>query len=145
MQGNFYDKGLSFTCVRCSRCCRIEPGFVFLSARDCKKMADFFSIAVPVFLEKYCRIVDIGAFKRYSLREKDNYDCIFWENGKCIVYESRPRQCSSYPFWPANLMDAEAWNSLQTTCPGINQGKKHSKKDIKGVLALRQEEPLISL
>ena len=37
----------------------------------------------------------------------------------CTVYESRPRHCREYPFWPSILRDAESFEAARATCPGI--------------------------
>jgi len=127
----FYNNGLNFSCQRCSDCCRINPGFVFLSYNDLNNLCIATSLSKEDFIKQYCRIVDIGGFQRVSLTEKKNYDCIFWESGKgCVVYSFRPLQCQSYPFWSTNMDSFETWNSLTESCPGINNGKLNTKNDI---------------
>eukprot|EP00613_Pedinella_sp_CCMP2098_P066871 CAMPEP_0171980084 /NCGR_PEP_ID=MMETSP0993-20121228/259757_1 /TAXON_ID=483369 /ORGANISM="non described non described, Strain CCMP2098" /LENGTH=393 /DNA_ID=CAMNT_0012632261 /DNA_START=51 /DNA_END=1232 /DNA_ORIENTATION=- len=38
--------------------------------------------------------------------------CVFLDPlGKCSIYEVRPLQCRTYPFWPSLLEDAEAWSA----------------------------------
>ena len=53
-----------------------------------------------------------------SLIEKKNYDCILWENG-CSLYEHRPSQCRTYPFWAWIVKDKETWDDVATECPGM--------------------------
>ena len=36
--------------------------------------------------------------------------CVFLENNQCSIYEARPVQCSTYPFWPNILKSEKAWN-----------------------------------
>lgn len=139
----FYADGLSFSCTRCSNCCRHDPGFVFLSRIDITRLADGLGVTAETFVDEYCRSVDIGGFTRLSLNEKSNYDCIFWENGGCTVYEHRPLQCRSFPFWSSNLASREDWESLASFCPGINQGTLHPREEIESLLAQRLEEPLV--
>ena len=95
------------------------------------------------FLTSYCRVVRLSAIGRISLKEKDNYDCIFWRDGGCSVYPHRPLQCRSYPFWSPNLASRSAWDSLDPTCPGVNQGDLHSRTEIDDWLKTRLEEPFI--
>src|SRR5512145_1944147 len=45
-----------FECARCSACCRGEPGFVFLTARDLRELASFFKTSEDDFLAKNCRV-----------------------------------------------------------------------------------------
>ncbi|HUX21603.1 MAG TPA: YkgJ family cysteine cluster protein, partial [Spirochaetia bacterium] len=35
----FYQDGLRFECTRCDACCRHEPGYVFLSQTDLRRLA----------------------------------------------------------------------------------------------------------
>jgi Fe-S-cluster containining protein len=94
------------------------------------------------FVEKYCRWVDLGQGLVLSLREKKNYDCIFWDNG-CTVYAHRPVQCRTYPFWEGPLASAEKWKWEGRFCPGINRGKLHDKASIEEALARRRAHPVL--
>ena len=59
---------------------------------------------------------------------------MFLKNYKCTVYESRPSQCRTWPFWNEN-MNAKTWNEdISVNCPGIGKGKKISSKLIKKYL-----------
>jgi len=140
----FYQDGLQFSCTGCHDCCRHDPGYVFLTEDDVEKILDHLSITLEDFLNKYCRIENIGPFKRVSLIEKENYDCIFWNQG-CTIYEARPLQCRAYPFWANILGDRDSWNAEGNSCPGINQGKLHSREDIEKWLQSRIENPLIEI
>ena len=93
MDSVFYSEGLRFECVRCSNCCRHEPGYVFLSENDLERLASGMGVTRNEFVSKFCRTVAIGNFSHVSLTEKENYDCIFWEDGGCTVYGHRPLQC----------------------------------------------------
>ncbi len=144
-QEPFYQDGLRFSCEGCSNCCRYEPGYVFLSRRDIYRLASFLHATYKEITEKYCRPVAIHDIKRLSLKEKQNYDCIFWENNRCSVYKARPLQCKSYPFWPQNLVCRSVWNNLEKECPGVNHGKKYSYRKIEKILHQRKTEPLINI
>ena len=143
MDKPFYSEGLNFECQRCSACCRYEPGYVFLSKKDLSHLASHMKMSSAEFIEAYCRQIDIGGFHRISLVEKKNHDCIFWEPGGCKVYNARPLQCRSYPFWHPVMATAETWEEEAKHCPGINKGKKHSCKEIESWLSWRAREPLI--
>jgi Fe-S-cluster containining protein len=139
----FFADGLRFDCTRCQRCCRIEPGFVFLSARDIDSLATFLSITAAEVQERYCRPVDAGGVERLSLQEQANYDCVFWRDGGCSVYEARPTQCQSFPFWSANVEDTTGWEEAAKSCPGVDRGPSHSAQEIGYWLQRREEEPLL--
>ncbi len=136
----FYSDGLKFECTRCSACCRFDPGFVFLSRNDLDRLLSFMSMKKDSFIRKYCRIVDMGNTRRLSLVEKENYDCIFWSENGCAVYEARPLQCRSYPFWRPFLESKEAWDAEAENCPGMNRGTVHSAKVIEKWLEKRDNE-----
>ena len=142
MSEEFYKDGLQFECTRCGYCCGHEPGYVFLSVKDVENLLEYLSVSQDEFIKKYCRIVDIGFFKRLSLVEKPNHDCIFWQNGMgCTVYQARPLQCRTYPFWPSVVDSRESWDEEAKSCPGINHGKLYSKEEIRECLKQRENDP----
>ena len=141
MELPFYNDGLRFKCTRCSACCRIDPGYVFLSLDDLRDIADFFNVSKRDVFKQHCREVDISGFKRISLREKSNYDCIFWKKAGCTIYEARPLQCKSFPFWSSNLVSKQTWENM--SCPGIGVGPVHSREMIDDWLARRERNWLL--
>ena len=141
----FYENGLRFECQRCSGCCRHDPGYVFLTRTDLDALVDGTGLSEEEFLKKYCKIVDLGGFKRISLIEKSNYDCIFWEDGGCRVYDSRPVQCRTFPFWISYLEDEADWKNLAKSCPGVGKGDLVSKEEIEKRIAERQKEPMLTV
>ena len=126
----FYDSGLCFECQRCRYCCSSEPGYVFLSASDIENAANALAISKEEFLALYTREVDYGLYYMVSLKEKDNYDCIFLGEKGCTIYEGRPLQCRTYPFWPSIIESRQNWESEKHSCPGIGNGKVISKDEI---------------
>jgi Fe-S-cluster containining protein len=140
MQKIFYCSGLRFECTRCSRCCRHTPGYVFLSSADLGRLAAAVALPRREFLRRFCRDVDLGLARRVSLKEKSNLDCILWENGGCSVYEARPLQCRSFPFWSACVASEEEWLSQAKNCPGMGRGAFHSREEIEAWLSMRASE-----
>lgn len=126
MAESFLNNGLAFSCQQCSGCCRHDPGFVYLSREDLDLFLKILSISQEEFIEKYCRFVPYyDGGEVLCLKEKKNYDCIFWDNG-CTAYEARPVQCRTYPFWSYIIKNEEAWITESKSCPGINKGSIHS-------------------
>jgi Fe-S-cluster containining protein len=66
---------------------------------------------------------------RYSLVEKENGECVFFERG-CTVYAARPRQCRTFPFWPEVLASRSAWDETASKCPGAGRGRLYSAQEI---------------
>jgi len=140
----FYASGLKFSCKRCSSCCRYDSGYVFLSEKDLNKLTDSLDMDKDRFVRKYCRwVTGTRGTESLSLREKPNMDCVFWDAG-CSVYNARPLQCSSFPFWPSILSSPESWKIAATGCPGMNTGALHTQGEIDNYVELRGAEPIIS-
>jgi Fe-S-cluster containining protein len=140
----FYASGLKFSCKRCSSCCRYESGFVFLSEKDLKKLVSQTKMDNSSFISVYCRwVTDWQGKEVLSLKEKHNKDCIFWDSG-CMIYQSRPLQCITFPFWESVISSEYTWEAAASGCPGINTGSLHSGKEIGQYLELRTTEPIIN-
>ncbi len=124
-------------------CCRFDTGYVFLSESDLRRLAAGLGISTEEVAHRYCRRVETGVVSRLSLREQPNRDCVFWIDGECSVYEHRPLQCRSYPFWPAHLGSRSEWDELERECPGVNIGTRHSAESIRAWLTAHEREPLL--
>ena len=139
-----YKDGLRFSCTRCRYCCGVEPGYVFLTEEDVLRLSGHFTISVEAFIETYCRKVPVGGISYISLLEKENNDCIFLESFGCGVYESRPLQCRTYPFWATIVETGESWAAEAASCPGIGKGRLYSREEIEELVRLRQgKEPWV--
>lgn len=133
----WFKEGLKFKCTGCGKCCTGPSGYVFLSNNDIEKLAERFGVSIPNFLRKYTRLVD-GS---YALLDRPGSgDCIFLKNKQCTVYEDRPVQCRTFPWWLQNLRTANDWQDAAEHCEGINhpEGKIVSSEEI-------QEQCLIHL
>ena len=115
----WYKGGLRFGCTQCGGCCTGSPGYVWVDDPEIEKLAARLNITIEAFVRKYTR--KVGG--RLSLLEHSRtYDCVFLEGGKrCKVYEDRPKQCKTFPWWPENLSSQEAWEEASRRCEGINQ------------------------
>jgi Fe-S-cluster containining protein len=147
----FYASGLRFSCARCSSCCRHESGFVYLSENDLSLLAREFEMDYTPFIQAWCRWVSFErGSERLALKEKSNFDCIFWNRGGgCKVYRVRPLQCRAFPFWDSVVCSGEAWENTgagcasSRGCPGINSGELHARDEIENFLRLMENEPVI--
>ena len=124
----WYSDGLRFSCTQCGNCCTGPPGVVWFDEAEGKAIAALLGIPEPQFYEQYARRVD----GRWSLEEnhtEHGFDCIFLkrEGGRagCSVYEARPAQCRTWPFWPEMLQSKRAWITAKkrTPCPGMDAGR----------------------
>lgn len=100
-------------------------------------MARALGLTTAEFLERYTRRV--GA--RRSLKEvkiDGRFDCVFLDRasrpGKaiCTIYEARPSQCKTWPWWPEVVETPEAWaeTKRRTPCPGMGAGRVHTFVEI---------------
>jgi len=139
----FYASGLRFSCKRCSACCRYESGHVFLSEKDLINLSDWLKMDYIDFTKTFCRWVTREQDREFlSLREKSNFDCIFWDFG-CKVYNARPVQCRTFPFWQSVIATSGSWETAATGCPGINTGEIHDEKAVESYIAQQNKETLI--
>lgn len=127
-------EGLRFECQACGRCCGVEPGTVSVSIKERKQIADFLGVSEIYLRQNYMRRM----YGETSLKEKENYDCIFLEmnSKKCKVYRVRPLQCRLFPFWPSVLTNKKAWDFYAERCPGMNRGALWSPELIRQFLNL---------
>ncbi len=91
-----------------------------MNKAEIEALAARFGLGVPEFEQKYVHKVGI----RKSLVEFGNGDCVFFDGEKrrCTVYEDRPRQCRTWPFWDSNIRTEEAWRQTCEVCPGSGKG-----------------------
>ena len=111
--------GVPFACqADCGRCCDEPGGIVYLRPEDAQKLANHHNLSVKDWLERDCRQTLDG---RYILNSDQYTDvCIYLdENKKCTVYQSRPAQCKSYPFWAENVRSDRSWKRTVKECPGL--------------------------
>lgn len=133
----FLKDGLAFSCKRCSSCCCGVPGVVFMSQEELETLSELENLTTEQFIAVYCRwIPSNDGFDYLSFRETAGYKCIFWEEERgCRVYQARPVQCRTYPFWSHILQSEENWLKEGKKCPGIGEGSLHTSEEI-----LSQEE-----
>lgn len=124
----WYAEGLRFQCTGCGDCCTGAPGYVWVTQAEIDALAQRLGMEVAAFERKYVREVGV----RRTLKERKNYDCVFLdaETRKCTVYEHRPRQCRTWPFWNSNLKSPEAWQQTCEVCPGSGKGRLYSIETI---------------
>jgi Fe-S-cluster containining protein len=114
----WYRDGLRFKCTGCGKCCTGSPGYVWVTVEEMSSMAKLLGISTDDFTKKYVR----QRFNRYALVEMKlrNYDCIFLRDSKCLVYQARPKQCRTFPWWKESLFSKESWEIAAKSCEGIN-------------------------
>jgi Fe-S-cluster containining protein len=124
----WYKDGLRFRCTGCGDCCTGAPGYVWVNRQEIAALAARLELDVDKFERKYVRRIGI----RKSLVEYPNGDCVFFDNQtrKCTVYEDRPRQCRTWPFWGSNIRTEQDWAETCEVCPGSGKGKLYTLQQI---------------
>jgi Fe-S-cluster containining protein len=139
IDGNeWYVDGLAFECTRCGNCCTGSPGHVWVSLPEVERLASRLSLTIDQFGSRYLRLVG----SRLSLLESRRGDCVFWDAASgCTVYDARPDQCRSWPFWHSHLADPESWQKVSEFCPGCNSGPSYDLVQIRSILQLSPDRP----
>jgi len=123
----WYASGLRFECTGCGACCTGPPGYVHFNDDEAQAMANRVGLTTEQFRKAYARKSPMG----WSLREHKTahgYDCVFLDRitqpGKalCKVYNDRPAQCRTFPWWPEILSSEKAWKATGRECEGIGRG-----------------------
>ena len=80
-------------------------------------MAVLMNLDLDTFANEYIK----AAYGKLSLQERlreGEYHCCLFDpfTNRCLVYEARPGQCRSFPFWDAYR---ENYQVLLEFCPGV--------------------------
>lgn len=117
----WYKDGLRFKCTECGKCCTGAPGYVWVTEEEIEAMSEALKMPVKTFMIKYVRRRD----NRYALNEikikDDEYACVFLKDKKCMLYQNRPKQCRTFPWWKQNLSSPKSWQLAAQECEGINE------------------------
>lgn len=130
----WWHEGVRFACQGSGRCCvsRGNVGYVYLTLEDRRRLAAALGLSYREFTRTYCTKTD-GLF---HLRDTGP-DCRFLVDRRCSVYEARPTQCRTWPFWPEN-MPARAWSAVAEFCPGVGKGRLVPREEIEVTLRLQR-------
>ena len=143
---NWWQNGVRFECQHSGKCCtsRGEFGYVYLTLSDAQKLADHLKMSVVDFESAHCVLRPDGI--RVLKEDRGQTECRFLKNNRCGVYESRPTQCQTWPFWP-EMMAAKSWNeNVVKFCPGVNKGRLVPAREIEQTLKeqIQSEKELLA-
>lgn len=126
----FYTSGLRFECTQCGNCCRLPGGKVELIKEEVFEISHALGLDTDSFLEQYCQLDS----DKYQLKEQGDGACIFLKDNLCVIYDVRPLQCRTFPFWPENIKSYYRWKQLRQICPGLDKGKLFDLREIQQIL-----------
>ena len=106
-------------CDTCAgNCCIGESGYIWITLQEIEVLANHLKISQEELRKKYLNKI---AYK-YSIKEvklaEDNFACVFFnlEKRQCSIYEARPTQCRTFPFWDYFKQNIE---EVYKECPAI--------------------------
>ena len=88
-------------CAECKgKCCTGESGYIWINSAEISALASHLALSKSEFTAKF---LEKHGYK-FSIKEKvyeNGYACVFFDekNKNCSIYEFRPSQCASFPFW----------------------------------------------
>ncbi len=108
-------------CDSCQgNCCIGESGNIWINKQEIETLKEHLNISLEELTNKY---IEKRGYK-YSIKEvklaHDNYACIFFdlEKKQCGIYEARPIQCRTFPFWEYFKNNKE---EVIQECPAIKE------------------------
>lgn len=107
-------------CDKCGgKCCTGESGYIWIDETEIRNLAEFFGLSRDEF-KKLFLYKEAGKF---SIKEKPyngGFACVFFDekNKNCGVYDFRPSQCRSFPFWDYFKDKIE---ELEQECIGVKR------------------------
>lgn len=122
----WFKDSLTFSCTACGKCCKSKgSNKVFLNLAETHAIADHLETNVEQFRLQYTD-QSVDALNRTLLsikKHETKKQCTFLEGNKCSIYEVRPTQCRTYPFWPQNMIGPAEWIAEAHLCEGIKVTK----------------------
>jgi Fe-S-cluster containining protein len=89
-------------CESCAgNCCIGESGYIWINIVEIEALSKYLGLTLDSFREKY--LFKVGY--KYSIKEveleNNSFACYFFdlEKRKCSIYDYRPTQCRTFPFW----------------------------------------------
>jgi Fe-S-cluster containining protein len=120
-------RGLRFECTQCGNCCT-RPGPVYFSGPDLGRAAAHLGLSETQFRGRY-HVVTLDGVA--AIDPGDQSPCIFHDEEQgCTIYEGRPTQCRTWPFWPEIVFRRRSWDKAATDCEGMNRGRRHRVEEI---------------
>jgi Fe-S-cluster containining protein len=131
--------GLRFACTRCGNCCT-RPGPVLFPKNELADAAAAAGLSVRRFRRTY-DIVDEDGIPTHD--PPGDAPCGLYDpRVGCTIYEGRPTQCRTWPFWPEVVKRRRSWEKASEECPGMDRGPRHAPAEIERTLVACQEAGL---
>lgn len=109
---------------------------MLVSDAEAAALAARLGLELGAFLERYTHTTREGR-SLIETRSEIGFDCVFLDRMKipgkavCGVYEDRPLQCRTWPFWPSVVASRASWERAKRTCPGIDKGQGYTVQQVR--------------
>ena len=107
----WYRDGLKFTCTQCGNCCSGDPGYVWATKEEVRRIAEFLGRPDGRLDKAHLRRVGL----HYSLTEKPNGECVFLDGRDCHIQPVKPQQCRDFP----NRWNFPGWRQVCEAIPTL--------------------------
>ena len=116
---NYSYKFNTNACADCKgKCCQGASGYIWVNENNINEISAYLDINRDTFLQDYVRLIrgKMSLVERQIAR--DNFACVFFntKTNQCSIYEARPSQCRSFPFWDRFKNNI---SQIKEECPGI--------------------------
>lgn len=108
-------------CDSCAgNCCIGESGYIWISIKEMESLANHLNLSLEDLKFRYLNKITY----KYSIKEvqlsSNNFACCFFdlEKKQCSIYDVRPVQCRTFPFWEYFKENEE---EVYKECPAIRK------------------------
>ncbi len=110
-----FDSSKCFSCE--GNCCIGESGYIWCTPKEIDDIASFLNLDRQNFIDRYIKKVGYKS-SLCELKTEHSYNCIFFDIEKkaCQIYQVRPKQCRTFPFWDHFKKEID---EVVKECPGI--------------------------
>lgn len=130
--------GLRFECTECGDCCRRRGtyAFVYVNDEEADRLAGALDLSRRSFLRRHTFVDELGW--RQIRFGSDHCPFLDSDTNRCTVYEARPTQCRTFPFW-RDFVDRGKWTpEVRSLCEGIGEGKVWEAEHVESAMAEKE-------
>jgi Fe-S-cluster containining protein len=89
-----------------------------VTPKDIQQMAKHLSLTLKEFRARFTKKLTHGVVLIFVKGH-----CVFFEEKTgCKVHAAKPRQCSTWPYWPDNIKDGRFTPAVLKICKGCSHG-----------------------
>jgi len=133
--------GLRFECTQCGKCCtrRGRYAHVYVTDDEARALAALLGVSLAHFRRRYTFTDKYG----WEQLRFEGDACPFLEvpSNRCKVYDGRPVQCRTFPFWE-EMVDEHGWTeAAKSCCEGLGRGRVWPRAEVEASMrAIRESD-----